>query len=74
MLAKAERLAKKEHRTMSELIREALRRYEREREWNRLNEYGRSRASALGISERDVVGIVKAYRKEQREKRPAARR
>jgi len=33
MLSRAEELAKKENRTMSELVREALRCYERQRWW-----------------------------------------
>lgn len=51
---------------MSELIREALRRYQREREWEEINAYGRTRARFLGIGERDVVGIVKQFRKQRR--------
>jgi metal-responsive CopG/Arc/MetJ family transcriptional regulator len=74
MLAQAERLAKKEHRTMSELFREALRRYQRDRKWDELNAYGRSRARELGIAESDVVGIVKSYRKEHRSTRQAESR
>lgn len=74
MLTRAVRLAKREHRTMSELLREALRRYERDREWDEINAYGRSRARALGITEGDVAGIVKEYRREQGTRRRAARR
>lgn len=74
MLANAARLAKREHRTMSELIREALRRYERDREWDELNTYGSSKARALGITEGDVVGIVKEHRATQRTGRGATRR
>ncbi len=74
MLAEAERLAKNEHRTMSELIREALRRYQREREWDAINAYGRSKAKALGITEGDVASIVKEHRKEQKSKRRAVNR
>jgi CopG family transcriptional regulator / antitoxin EndoAI len=73
MLAKAQRIAKKENRTMSELIREALRRYQREQEWDALNAYGRAKARALGITEGDVVGIVKEYRRERRSKRQAGK-
>ncbi len=59
---------------MSELIREALRRYQREREWDAINAYGRSQARTLGITEGDVVSIVKEYRKGQRSKRQAGSR
>ncbi|MBV8361901.1 MAG: ribbon-helix-helix protein, CopG family [Deltaproteobacteria bacterium] len=73
ILAKAQRIAKKENRTMSELIREALRRYQREQEWDALNAYGRSKARALGVTKRDVVGIVKQYRRERRPKLQAGK-
>ena len=41
MLSRAQALARKESRTMSELIREALRQYERLRWWEETNAYGR---------------------------------
>ncbi|MGH7812812.1 MAG: ribbon-helix-helix protein, CopG family [Candidatus Binataceae bacterium] len=66
MLAQAARLAKKEHRTMSELVREALRRYQREREWDRINAYGAAKARSLGIADGDVAEIVRQFRKERR--------
>lgn len=34
MLARAEEMARNEHRTMSELVREALRHYERTQWWD----------------------------------------
>ena len=37
MAAEAEQLAKQEKRTMSELMREAFRRYKRQREWDDAN-------------------------------------
>ena len=41
---------------MSELVREALRQYERKSWWDEMNEYGRKTAEAAGVrSERDVV-------------------
>lgn len=66
MLKEAERLAKKENRTMSELVREALRYYQRGRRWDEINAYGRARAAELGMRESDVVPIVKQFRKERR--------
>lgn len=67
MLARAETLARKENRTMSELVREALRHYERQRWWEETNAYGRARAAALGVErEEDVVHAIHEYRKEQR--------
>jgi predicted transcriptional regulator len=59
MLARAEQLAKKEHRTMSELVREALRQYERKSWWDEMNAYGRATAEAVGVrSEEDLVEAI----------------
>lgn len=63
MLIRAARLAKKENRTMSELVREALRQYERQRWWERMNAYGAATAEAAGVgSEEDVVTAIHALR------------
>jgi CopG family transcriptional regulator/antitoxin EndoAI len=66
MLSRAEALAKKENRTMSELVREALRHYERQRWWEETNAYGRARAEALDIHEEDVDKLIHEYRQEKR--------
>lgn len=75
ILKQAERVAKKEGRTKSELVREALRRYIQAREWEELNSYGRVRARELGIGEEDIDRIIHEYRTERRvqKKRQAAR-
>ena len=64
MLTRAEQLAKKEHRTMSELVREALRQYERKTWWDEMNTYGRMTAGVK--SEEDVVDAIHAMRQEGR--------
>jgi predicted transcriptional regulator len=70
MLSRAEALAKKENRTMSELIREALRYYERQRWWEESTVFGRASAAATGVkNEEDVVRAVHEYRAEQRPRR-----
>ncbi len=66
MLSRAEALAKKENRTMSELVREALRHYERQRWWEDTNAYGRARAEALGIGEGDVERVIHEFRQKER--------
>jgi CopG family transcriptional regulator / antitoxin EndoAI len=64
MLARAEELAKKENRTMSELVREALRQYERQRWWDEMNAYGCKTAEAAGVrTEDDVVDAIHAVRR-----------
>jgi predicted transcriptional regulator len=58
MLKRAQSIAKKESRTLSELIREALRHYERRSGWDDVNAYGRARAERQGIREEDVDRLV----------------
>lgn len=64
LLQEAERLAKKEGRTKSELFREALRRYIQEQRWAELRRYGAQQVRKLGIKETEVERIVEAYRKD----------
>ncbi len=51
---------------MSELVREALRHYERQRWWEETNAYGRARAEALGLREEDVDRLIHEHRQEKR--------
>jgi predicted transcriptional regulator len=62
MLKRAQSIAKRESRTMSELIREALRHYERRSWWEEVNAYGRARAKRQGIREEDVDRLVHEVR------------
>lgn len=66
MLKRAQSIAKKESRTMSELIREALRHYERRSWWDDVNAYGRSKADRQGVRERDVDQLVHELRAAKR--------
>ena len=68
-LKDAERLAKKEHRTLSELVREALRSYQYQRQLQELNTQGRAKAAQLGITEADVVPVIHQLRQQSREKK-----
>jgi CopG family transcriptional regulator/antitoxin EndoAI len=52
---KAEQLARKEHRSRSELVREALRQYITLREWEALQAAATRRAREMGISDEDTV-------------------
>ena len=66
----AQRMAKAENRTMSELFREALRRYQQERRETLIGKY-RQKAADRGITESDVVRIIKETRlKEGNPKQP----
>ena len=64
VLQEAEKIAKEENRTRSELIREALRRYIAERELRRLQRYGMKKAKELGLKEEDVQRLIDEYRAE----------
>jgi Arc/MetJ-type ribon-helix-helix transcriptional regulator len=67
MLELAKQRAKKENRTMSELVREALRRYETTRWLDELKPYAEERAVAAGIlTEEQVDRAIHEYRAERR--------
>ena len=68
MLDNVSQLAKKEHRTKSELVREALRRYIEDKEWEAIRSYGAARAKAHGITEADVDRIIHEHRQQKRKK------
>lgn len=73
LLTKAQELAEREHRTMSELFREALRRYMQEdTSWDALVKRTRAKGRELGIAtEEDVERLVDEHR---RAKHPPAPR
>ena len=64
LLREAERAAREEDRTKSELVREALRMYIEERRWRKLQRETAARARVLGLrSEEDVARLIHAGRK-----------
>lgn len=76
LFEQAQTIAKEENRTMSELVREALRRYQREREWQELQAYGRVAAERAGVrTEEGVVRAIHDLRQQQNApRRRAAKR
>jgi predicted transcriptional regulator len=68
LLVKAQALAEREHRTMSELFREALRHYMAgDREWEGILKRTRAAGAALGIrDEADVERLSDEFRNEKR--------
>ena len=73
MFEEAQALAKQENRTMSELVREALRRYERERFFEKARALIKPAADRLGIhNEEDVVELVRQVRREMSEEKRSA--
>jgi len=65
LLREAERLARREGRTRSELLREALRRHMSDSHRRGLQALGRSQTRRLGIAESDVERLVAEYRAER---------
>lgn len=65
-LREVEKVAKEENRTKSELIREALRRYIEDREWEKLTRYARIKSAETGIkTEEEIQRVVDEFRGEQ---------
>jgi CopG family transcriptional regulator / antitoxin EndoAI len=72
MLQEARDLARQENRTMSELMREALRQYQRQRRMEIIAAVGQAAARAANVrTEEDVVDTIHQFRREQRRKKPA---
>ena len=67
MAEQVRQLMEDEGRTMSELIREALRQYMENKEQRSILRYGHRRAREMGISPEDVERLVDDYRSESSE-------
>ena len=63
LVREAERLAKQEGRTKTEVLREALRRYGEERRWRGLQRYGAGRARKVGLRAPDVERAIQEFRR-----------
>lgn len=75
MLDEARDLAKQENRTMSELVREALRQYQRQKRWETVTAFARANAQTASLNdERDVVDMIHQFRREQRTRKAARSR
>jgi len=66
ILAQIEEIAKKEKRTKTDVLREAINRYLEEKRWKEIREYGARQAAKLGIKEKDVEKLREEYWQEQR--------
>ena len=62
MDAQIKELMRVKGRTRSELLREALRCYMREREWRELVRYGQGQAHDAGITEEELEDVVNGFR------------
>jgi CopG family transcriptional regulator/antitoxin EndoAI len=65
LLKEAEKVARREGRTKSELFREALRRYVIHSQYREIQKYGVEQARKLGFSEKDVARLIDEVRREE---------
>ncbi|HLC43270.1 MAG TPA: ribbon-helix-helix protein, CopG family [Methylomirabilota bacterium] len=67
LLREAQRVAKEEARTRSEVIRDALQQYLASRRWQHLRQWGTETAKRLGLkNEADLQRLLDKVRTEQR--------
>jgi metal-responsive CopG/Arc/MetJ family transcriptional regulator len=66
LLAEIQSAAQAEHRSVDEVLTDAVKRYVEERSWAKLLSYGAERAKTLGIKESDVDRLIAESRAEQR--------
>lgn len=65
LFEEAQALAKLENRTMSELVREALRRYQRERVFEKARAHMEAVSDQIGVqTEEDVIRVIREFRRE----------
>lgn len=73
-LERLEELARQENRSVQELLDEAVRRDERDRWWDEMNEFGRASAEAAGTrSEEQVVSAIHDVRRSGSRGKPGQR-
>jgi hypothetical protein len=66
LLAGIKNAAEAEHRSVDEVLADAVQRYLEDRSWTRLLDYGAERAKALGLEESDVDRLIAESQVEQR--------
>jgi ATP-dependent exoDNAse (exonuclease V) alpha subunit len=66
LLAEIQSAAQAEHRSVDDVLTDAVKRYVEEHSWTNLLNYGAERAKALGIKESDVDRLIAESRAEQR--------
>jgi hypothetical protein len=66
LLAEIQIAARAEHRTVDEVLTDAVKRYVEERSWTKLLDYGAERAKTLGIKESGIDRLIAESRAEQR--------
>ena len=67
LLEEIDEVARKESRTRSDLIRDAVRLYiERKKRWKDIFAFGKNQVKRLGLKEKDVEKSITQYRKMRR--------
>ena len=66
LLTAIQSAARAEHRSVDEVLTDAVVRYLEERSWTNLMDYGAEKAKALSITESDVDRLISESRAEQR--------
>jgi metal-responsive CopG/Arc/MetJ family transcriptional regulator len=66
LLAGIQSAAEAEHRSVDDIVADAVQRYLEDRSWTRLLEYGSEKAKSLRIEESDVDGLIAESRTGQR--------
>lgn len=65
ILSQIEKIAKKERRTKTDILREAVNQYLEEKRWKEIREYGARQAAKLGIKEKDIERLREEYWEER---------
>ena len=66
LLAEIRNAAQAEHRSIDEVLTDAVKRYVEERSWTKLLDYGAERAKTLSVKESDIDRLIAESRAEQR--------
>ena len=66
LLAEIKSAAQAEHRSVDEVLADAVKRYLEDRSWTSLLSRGQEHAKDLGIEEADVDRLIAEYRTEKR--------
>jgi metal-responsive CopG/Arc/MetJ family transcriptional regulator len=66
LLAEVQVAAEAEHRSVEEVLQDAVQQYLENRSWVEMLGYGQERAKALGYNESDVDRLIAESRSEQR--------
>lgn len=69
LMVEVERMAREQRKTVSQVVTEAVDRFVKEEQWQRLQTLGRERARALGLTEADVPRLIEESRQERGQER-----